>query len=267
VPEGHTIHRLAREHAARFAGKRLRLDSPNGRSGEVAALLDGATLRRVDALGKHLLYVFGPERELHVHLGRFGWFEEGALPLPEPKGTLRLRLWSKSDWLELRGAIAIELYDGEARTRLEARIGPDPLNPDSDPERAFARIAKSPTPIGQLLMDQSVLAGIGNIYRCEVLFRQGVSPFVPGRDVPRATLQALWNDTRALLEAGVRAGRIITTTPADRPKSRGGKVTRANAFYVYKRTGLPCRRCGTPIEATTMGSRNLFWCPTDQPVP
>ncbi len=146
-----------------------------------------------------------------------------------------------------------------------ARLGPDPLRRDADPERAWERLSRSRRSVGELLMDQSVLAGIGNVYRAEVLYRAGLSPFRPGRDVPRRLWDLMWPDLRSLLQAGVRAGRIVTTEREDRSR-RSGTARREDAHYVYRRHGLPCRRCGTEVLTQVMAGRNLFWCPVCQPV-
>lgn len=118
--------RYARMQGEYFVRKRVRADSPNGRSDEVAALIDGKTLRGIEAIGKHLLYDFGLDRFLHVHLGRFENFEDGPMPLPESRGVLRFRLYTATHWFELRGAIAIEMFDASMRQLLETRIGPSP---------------------------------------------------------------------------------------------------------------------------------------------
>jgi endonuclease-8/formamidopyrimidine-DNA glycosylase len=114
-------------------------------------------------------------------------------------------------------------------------------------------------------MDQSVLAGVGNVYRAEILFRHGVSPFRPGRDVDAGTWAAMWSDLVVLMRAGVRMGRIVTTRPEHRTR-RGGAVRREDAHYVYRRTGLPCRVCRTPVQTQVMVGRNLYWCPVCQAV-
>ena len=205
MPEGNEIHRWAERHNTAFAGKKLRVESPNGRFPDAAAL-DNQKLERVLAKGKHLGYVFGKDRILHVHLGRYGDWTEGQMPLAEPKGALRLRMWPAGakprkdavtpnkrhgwyssddgtsslapgdiDWLELRGAAACELWsDAEWQTLLN-RLGPDGLDGD-DPKPAFDRILSAKTPISVLLMDQSVLSGIGNIYRAELLYRATPRP-------------------------------------------------------------------------------------------
>jgi formamidopyrimidine-DNA glycosylase len=146
-----------------------------------------------------------------------------------------------------------------------ARLGPDPLRRRPDGAAAYRRIARSRSPIGALLMDQSVLAGVGNVYRAELLFRHRVSPFRPGRDVDADLWDRMWADLVVLMKAGVRLGRIVTTLPEDRSR-RSGAVRREDAHYVYRRTGLPCRICGTPVRTEAMVGRNLHWCPTCQAV-
>ena len=266
MPEGPQVARYARLQSDVLAGKRVRADSPNGRSVEVAQAIDGLKLVRIEAIGKHLLYDFGKERYLHVHLGRFGGFDEGAMPLPEVRGILRFRIYTTKRWFELRGAIAIELYDAEMRERLEARIGPNPLDPNADPMRAYAKIVKSRSTIGMLMMDQSIVGGIGNIYRSETLFVNGVNPWRLGTSIDRKTWRAIWKDLVRVMEHGAIHGRIVTTLPKDREKPAGA-VRRTDRFYVYHRTGLPCRRCGTLVVTGVIGNRNVYWCPRDQPEP
>jgi DNA-formamidopyrimidine glycosylase len=265
VPEGHTIHRLAKDHTPLLVGRPVALTSPQGRFATGAELLTGRCVERIEAYGKHLFYGFEGELLLHVHLGLYGKFAGGVGPPPEPRGALRLRMTTPDGvWLDLRGPTACEVMTPPDRDLVVARLGPDPLRRDADPERAYARIAKSRRPVGELLMDQKVLCGIGNVYRAEVLYRSGLSPFRPGATVPREVWEPMWEDLRTLLRAGVRQRRIITTERADRDR-RSGTPTRADAHYVYRRQGLPCRRCGTEVRTQVMQQRNLFWCPTCQP--
>ena len=268
MPEGHTIHRLARDHRRLFGGAPVSVSSPQGRFTGGAALLDGAVLVRTDAHGKHLFHGFGgtartPERWLHVHLGLYGKFSTGAAPAPVPVGQVRMRLVGAEHYADLRGPIACEVLTPADKAALHARLGADPLRADADPSAAWARIARSRTSIGQLLMDQSVVAGVGNVYRAEVLFRHGVDPHRAGRDLDRAVWDAIWADLVGLLRAGVRAGRIVTTHREHRDR-RSGTPSREDATYTYRRTGLPCRVCGTPVRTADMATRNLYWCPTCQ---
>jgi endonuclease-8 len=260
VPEGHTIRHQAREHLARFGGRPVHLTSPQGRFTEGAALLDGRVLEQVDAYGKHLFLRFAGDLWLHVHLGLYGAWTFGRTPPPPARGALRVRLEADGSYADLRGAIACEVQTDDDRRAILSRLGPDPLRPRSDPSLAWARIAHSRSPIGLLLMDQTVVAGVGNVYRAELLYRARIDPHRPGRLVTHEEWDALWADLVVQMKAGLRTGRIITTRPEDRDRPTG-RVRDEDAHYVYRRTGLPCRVCGTLVATEVMGGRNLFWCP------
>jgi endonuclease VIII len=267
VPEGHTLFRLARDLSGSFAGRPVHVTSPQGRFEAGAARLDGRVLDDAWSTGKHLFADFGAD-SLHVHLGLYGSFTSGTGVPPPARGALRMR-WEGPGadgdgvWTDLRGPTVCELLAPDEVSAILARLGPDPLRPRADGARAHTRIARSRTAIGALLMDQSVLAGVGNVYRSELLFRHNVSPFRPGRGVDEALWSRMWQDLRALMRSGVRLGRIVTTRPEDRDRRRGA-VQRADAHYVYRRTGLPCRVCGTEVRTELMVGRNLFWCPVCQ---
>ena len=261
MPEGHTIHRLARDHTPLLQGKAVRAVSPQGRFAEGAALLDGRVLERIHPYGKHLFYVFEADALLHVHLGLYGGWLTGSHPAPEPKGALRLRLQTDGHWLDLRGPTACEIHTPADRDAVLARLGPDPLQRNADPEPAWRKVSRSRTAIGALLMDQSVLAGVGNVYRAEVLYRAGLSPFRPGREVPESTWQHVWDDLTALLRAGVRAGHIVTTEREDRDR-RSGPPRVEDRFYVYRQDA--CRRCGGPVHRFDLAGRWAYACPACQ---
>jgi endonuclease-8 len=267
VPEGHTLYRLAREQQQIFAGRPVHVTSPQGRFAAGAALLDGRVLQEAFSYGKHLFADFGGD-VLHVHLGLYGTIAGGTGDPPPAKGALRMR-WvadgpdGSGVWTDLRGPTVCEVLAAPEVTSILARLGPDPLRPRMDGSVAHRRIAASRTAIGALLMDQSVLAGVGNVYRAELLFRHRVSPFRPGRAVDAATWRDMWADLVTLMRAGVRMGRIVTTRPEDRARRRGA-VRREDAHYVYRRTALPCRLCGSDIRTEVMVGRNLYWCPVCQ---
>lgn len=190
--------------------------------------------------------------------------EDGADAPPEPRGAVRLRVVGDGDYLDLRGPTACDLLDPTEVAAIHARLGPDPLRRDGHEEEFVARVRARRVDVGALLMDQRMIAGVGNVYRAEILFRHGLSPFRLGRDVSEATLAAMWEDLRLLMRHGVRSGRIVTTRPPDRPHPRG-YVRRDEAHYVYKRSALACRVCGSPVSTQVMVGRNLFWCPHCQP--
>ncbi len=261
MPEGHTLHRLARSQRAQFGGRVIEVSSPQGRFAG-AGLVDGRLLDDVTAHGKHLFAAFG-DRVVHVHLGLFGKYASGPGEPPPPRGAIRMRWVADSGWTDLRGPTACEVLDPSEVDAILDRLGPDPLQPRADGERAFARIARSRAPIAGLLMDQAVLAGVGNVYRAEILYRHRVDPYLPGRLLDAARWPPLWADLVALMRAGLRSGRIVTTVPADRSRP-AGRVHRDDAHYVYRRTGLPCRICTTPIAMQLLAARKLYWCPTCQ---
>ena len=268
MPEGHTLYRLAREQTLLFAGRPVHVTSPQGRFDAGAALLDGRVLDEVFSYGKHLFARFGGDH-LHVHLGLYGTYTTGTGTPPPAKGALRMR-WEADGadgagvWTDLRGPTACEVLTTPEVDSILGRLGPDPLRPRADGALAHRRIAGSRTAIGALLMDQSVLAGVGNVYRAELLFRHDVSPFRPGRQVDAELWGRMWPDLVTLMRSGVRMGRIVTTRPEHRTR-RSGRPTVADSHYVYRRTGLPCRVCGTPVRTAVMVARNLFWCPHCQP--
>lgn len=263
MPEGHTLHRLARQQQKLFGGRAVQVSSPQGRFAAGAQALDSRVLLRAEAYGKHLFHHYEDAPTLHVHLGLYGKFTTGSGLPPEPRGALRLRLVTDQAWTDLRGATACELMDPPAVDAILSRLGPDPIRSRSDPDAAYARISRSRVAVAALLMDQSVLAGVGNVYRAEILFRHRVDPFRPGRSIEPELWQAMWADLVVLMRAGVRTGRIETLRTEDRPRRRGA-LSRAESGYVYRRTGQPCRVCGNPIAITDLVGRNLFWCPTCQ---
>ncbi len=262
MPEGNEVHRYAELHARAFAGKQVHVDSPTGQFAD-AVMLDGGRLKAVEAYGKHLGYVFGKDLTLHVHLGRFGDFTEGHMPLRPVKGALRLRIWTAKEWLELRGPTDCSVYSDEKWATLLARLGPDPLRKGSNPAQAIEVMRQRKTPIGALLMDQSIVAGIGNIYRAELLYRARISPHRPGNQVDVKALRGIWKDAVKLMPDGMVDRRIVTTRPKDRPHPRG-KAERGEVHYVYHRTGKPCWICGTKIERGEMAGRTAYWCPKCQ---
>jgi DNA-formamidopyrimidine glycosylase len=267
MPEGHTLHRLAAEITDRFAGDTVGFTSPQGRFGAEASAIDGRALVGAEAWGKHLLLDVDDELWVHVHLGIFGRFTSGEPPAPRPLGQVRLRMTGPRAWADLRGPNACRLLDDGQRDALLARLGPDPLRDDADPDRAWARISRSRTPIATLLMDQSVIAGAGNIYRAEVLFRHQVDPLLPGRELSPQLWAAIWDDLRYLMRDGVRVGRIDTVRPEHDPEvtGRAPRVDRhGGEVYVYRRAGQACHVCGTPVATRVLAGRNLFWCPSCQ---
>ena len=185
---------------------------------------------------------------------------------PEPVGQVRLRLLTAESMADLRGPTACEVLTADDVAALVARAGPDPrVDAWPDPEvTVVQRITVRRTAVGQLLMDQSVISGIGNIYRAELLFRASLDPHTPGRQVPPEVVRDLWRDWVDLLDDGVRTGVMVTREGLDAPARRRALADRAHRHAVYGRGGEPCLRCGMPVARQDMAGRTLFWCPACQ---
>lgn len=267
MPEGHTLHRVAAELRDRFAGRIVTSSSPQGRFTTGATRVDGRRLVSTEAWGKHVLVGFDDLAELvHVHLGLFGgWTVSDGRP--ELVGQVRWRLESQNGTADLRGPTACELVTPGEVDALLTRLGPDPLHADADPERAWRRLSRSRAPLATLLMDQSVVSGVGNVYRAEVLFRHRLPPDLPGRELGRETWGDVWADLVDLMRAGMTSGRIDTVRPEHAPEAmgRGPRVdAHGGEVYVYRRAGMPCLVCGTTVRTKVLGGRNLFWCSSCQ---
>ncbi len=263
MPEGHTLHRLARLHQKRFGKAPVMVTSPQGRFADAAEAVNGRVLRTANAWGKHLFHHYEGGAIVHVHLGLYGKFTERPVPMLDPVGQVRMRMVGAEYGTDLRGPTVCEVIHQVEVDEIVARLGPDPLRRAADPSRAWVRISKSRRPIGALLMDQKVIAGVGNVYRSELLFRHRIEPHRPGTQVSEAEFDAAWADLVALMKVGVSRGKIITIRREDDkgpPASRPGRPR----SYVYRRAGEPCRVCGTPIRTEVMEARNLFWCTTCQ---
>ena len=263
MPEGHTLHRLARQHQRRFGRAPVIVSSPQGRFVDGAAAVSGRVLKKASAWGKHLFHHYEGGRVVHIHLGLYGSFTEWPLPPLLPVGQVRMRMVGTEYGTDLRGPTVCEVIEEPEIADIVARLGPDPLRPDADPSSAWRRISRSRRPIGALLMDQGVIAGVGNVYRSELLFRHRMDPFRPGTAVTADEFDQMWTDLVALMKVGVRRGKIVVVHPEhDRgaPSYREGRPR----TYVYRRAGDPCRVCSTPVRTVEMEARNLFWCPSCQ---
>ncbi|WP_339129352.1 DNA-formamidopyrimidine glycosylase family protein [Streptomyces sp. f51] len=264
MPEGHTIHRLAEDYLAAFGGGGVRVTSPQGKFADAAALLDGSVLTATQAHGKHLFLGFGPQRWVHIHLGLFGKVGFGGTPAPPPTDTVRLRLVNDTAYVDLRGPTTCALITDAEKSAIHERLGPDPLRPDADPAAAYRRVSRSRTTIAALLMDQKVIAGVGNVYRAEVLFRHGIDPYRAGKDLGARQWDAIWADLVDLMREGVRNNRIDTVRPEHTPEAMGRPPRvddHGGEVYVYRRAHLPCHICGGEISTADLAARNLFWCP------
>jgi endonuclease VIII len=265
MPEGHTIHRLARDLRRDLAGRAVHAWSPQGRFTDGAAQLDGQTLRGTDAYGKHLFLRWESDELLYVHLGLIGKFRRRPAPVPEPVGEVRLRLATDEVAWDLSGPMTCTVDTLALRARLIAGAGPDPLRRDADPDRFVHALSRRSAPLAVALLDQAAISGVGNVYRAEICFLCGIHPLTPAKAVTPEEAKGLWSMTVDLLEIGLRLNRIVTRNPAEIGMRAPGRVPNTERLYVYKRAGEPCRRCHTPIAWADVGGRRVWWCPSCQP--
>jgi endonuclease VIII len=245
VPEGDTLHRAARRLSV-LVGERVEVETPHPRAQAAvdAAALDGRTLESVEAVGKNLVLRFEGGVVLRSHLRMSGRWS--VRPRGEPRAG--------RPWLVLRGA-ATEgiLWNGpvlDLHTRALARLGPDILATPPDFGRMLARMQSvdGGRRFGEVLQDQTVVAGIGNMWMAESLWRARLSPWLRLREVSDDDRARVLDTVAGLMRAAVDAGR--------EPPKR-----------VHGRAGRPCPRCGTPIRSLGQGdaNRTAYWCPTCQP--
>ncbi|MBD2760618.1 Fpg/Nei family DNA glycosylase [Yimella sp. cx-573] len=270
MPEGHVTHRIAGILNEHFLGMPVRSTSPQGRF-EGAAEMDGRVFERAEAFGKHMFVGFEdvPDR-VNIHLGLLGKFFFADAYDPPETGAIRWRLSIDEPpfTMDLRGPNVCQLRNPTEVEKITSALGPDPLRIDADPEKAWARIHRSGSPIAVLCMDQKIFAGVGNIYRAEALYRHHIDPFMAGKFLRRTEFEAIWNDFVQLMPLGVRDGRIDTVYPEHTPEAMGRppRVDKhGGEVYVYRRAGLPCLVCGNPVAMQELAARNLFWCRTCQP--
>jgi endonuclease-8 len=262
MPEGHTIHRLARGLRTTLGDQPVQASSPQGRFSAGAALIDGERILRSDAWGKYLFVAMTGGQILHVHLGLIGKFRPVVDLGVAPRDTIRLRLANDGGTWDLTGPTRCELITPPEQKAIVAQLGPDPLrrNPDADAvQRAIARTNK---PIGAVLLDQRVIAGIGNVYRAEILFVCGIRPTRAASTLDPSEVEDLWSETVRLMRIGLRMGVIITTDPVEIGRSRP-RMRSDDRLYVYHREY--CRRCGTELVTVELGGRPISYCPVHQP--
>ncbi|MDA8718927.1 Fpg/Nei family DNA glycosylase [Aquiluna sp.] len=256
MPEGHTVHRIAKRFQKEFLGSKLAISSPQGRFTD-AQLVSGRELTKADAWGKQLFLHFD-DLAIRIHLGIYGKWRFTAGDTPEVTGQVRARFELPGMTADLRGPTACEVIDRAGIKSVQSRLGPDPLRPDRkgfERERFISKLTSRKTAVGQQLMDQSVIAGIGNVYRAELLFRSSINPHTPGTLLPLELADQIWEDSVTLMPIGVRTGLMLT-----REGHLKGRPKLADRYYVYKREGQPCRECGQEVTLELMASRKLYYC-------
>ena len=262
MPEGHTIHRLARQLNASLATKPVQASSPQGRFAAGAERLDGLTLLGAEAWGKYLFCEFNSGDVLRVHLGLIGKFRSRKAPIPDPVGAVRLRLQNEAIAWDLSGPTRCEIISPSEQEQITSRLGADPLRSDADVAAAQAKFSHSKSAVGALVLDQSVIAGIGNVYRAELLFLCGIHPARPAKTLTQDEFALLWSETVRLLRIGERMGRIVTTDPAEIGATRS-RMKSEQRLYAYHRD--ICKRCGSGIEVLKIGGRPIWFCSSCQP--
>ncbi len=257
MPEGHTIHRLALDHTRELRNRVVQVSSPQGRF-ECAALLDGTKFLRAEAHGKHLFHRYAGARLVHVHLGLFGKFRRHLGREPAPRDTVRMRIVRAEPLLtlDLTGPTACELLTRGEERALRARLGEDPLSVDAEPGLVWEKLLRRKGPIGVALMDQSLIAGVGNVYRAEALFVNRIHPLMPSNTLQRAQFDTLWSWLVEALARGVRDRRIITV-PAAFGKSPIPRL-RSERVHIYKSDSCPS--CGDKVRRWDLAGRWAYAC-------
>ena len=257
VPEGHTIHRIARDHRRDFLKQRLAVSSPQGRFTQEAMELDGQSIDSIEAHGKHLFYLWSNGLRVHIHLGLYGKFRTHKAPPPEPRGAVRVRVVGTKKAFDLNGPNRCELLTEPQQIAIQQRLGADPLRDDADPGEAWKRIRKSRAAIGTLLLNQSVIAGVGNVYRAEVLFALGIHPERAGNTLEEDEFFDVWDKLVEYLRIGVKYNRIITSDLTG-PGAAPGRLRRNERLLIYKKD--ECPRCRESVYYWDLGSRTIYAC-------
>ena len=270
--EGHSVHRICHALRRTCAGKRFVATSPNGRFADGARAIDRREFKKVEAIGKNLFAFFdgdgGRDSVVHVHFGMSGRWAihdtaAAGTVVPEVKPTTRLVLSSPEDDLVLHlSAMTVALGDADFYAAKRVELGEDALREDADPEVLWANVRKSRKTIGLLLMDQACFAGVGNIYRAEILNVARVHPDVKGADLTRAQFDVVWAATVTLLKKGFEGGSIITTDPVEIARLGLDPELRR---YIYNRS--QCGRCTGKVESWQVAGRTCYACPACQPKP
>eukprot|EP00741_Cyanophora_paradoxa_P005964 tig00000955_g5782.t1 len=261
-------HRLAKAHREKLVGKLFKATSPNGRFAEGARQIDGKVLEGIEPHGKNLFYFFRGKADakpvvVHIHFGMSGRFVVNAPPGPEVKPTTRLRL-EGADVVADLSAMTCQHGGPEFYEEQRRRLGPDPLRDDADKELLWDRMRSARgAPVGKVIMDQSCVAGIGNIYRAEILLVAGVHPDQKATTVPREAFERIWDASCRLLRLGVIAGAIITRDPRELGKTLR-QLRGPERRYVYNHAA--CGRCGGPVTTWPIAGRTAYACARCQPL-
>jgi len=256
MPEGHKTHYLARAHHELLGGQALKVTSPQGRFRNDARKVSGRCLDSVRASGKHLFYEFEGGAIVHVHLGRYGKFRQHPSPPPKPVGQIRMRMIGSAASIDLTGPTTCRVIDPEIQQEVVNRLGPDPLAGGRKSD-VWKNVTQSGQPIGALLLDQSVIAGVGNIFRAEILFEARLDPHIPGSSLSQESFDQLWKSLKRMMTVGLKYGKIIAVTASEAGMPLA-KIPENQRFRVYGQT--ECPRCCTPISSVEVAARRLYHC-------
>ena len=262
MPEGHSIFRHAAEHRELLAGHVVHAESPQGRFSQGATRINGRRLVGIGTHGKHLFYRWERAETLHIHLGLYGKFRVFTAAASPPTPATRLTLRANGATIYLAGPTTCELIMPSREEAIRNRLGPDPLRAGTAgnrPSDLLSNLARRTIPIGAAIIDQSVIAGLGNIYRAEVLFLAGIHPAIGANEVAPEKVREIWDRSVRLLRKGVKEGKI-TTVPR-----RGARRDTNERVFVYQRDRYPCRKCGGAISTGESANRTIWWCETCQP--
>jgi formamidopyrimidine-DNA glycosylase len=276
VPELPEVESVRRRLAPLLEGRRLeRVEISDGRltrpfdPDQVARELEGERIVAVDRRGKYLIVRFESGRALLIHLRMTGSLRHApaeSLPDdPHRRAVVRLDDGSDVAYRDVRRfGTWLLLEAGDVTRYVDERVGREPLETSFRARDLGARLAHRRAPVKAAILDQRTLAGIGNIYADEGLWRARVHPLREARSLSEGEVQALHRSIRRTLEHGIaRQG----STLRDYALPDGGSGEMQHEFKVYGRTGEPCDRCGTPIEKIRVGGRGTWYCPTCQPSP
>lgn len=269
MPEGDSIAKIAARLRPRVVGQRLTGLWLRQR-GPVRALAD-ATVTGIETRGKHMLVRIDPRWVLHVHLGMYGRWRWFAGPGPGAEANASIVMRTPAETFVCRKAATAELRrnDDPVLLRTLRRLGPDLLAAEASfhevVQRAMAFGNRGRT-VAEILLDQRVAAGIGNVFKSEILFLAGVHPRTPIEALDDAAVTELFAIARRLLQANLVPGGRTTTLPNATGVRRPPSVSR---HWVYRRHGLPCLRCRAPIQRELVGdlARSTYWCDRCQPKP
>jgi len=260
MPEGDAVYRAAKRLRESLDGRVLTRSEFRVPRHATADLRGRAVLTTVSR-GKHLLTRVEGGLTIHTHLRMDGRWRIDRAGRPIPGGDGVRLILANETWQAVGIRLGVtELLPTDREDRVVGHLGPDPLGPDWDAARAARNLARAPgRAIGEALLDQRNLAGLGTIWRAETLFAARMSPWRAAGSIPVDELEALAAIARELLDAAKDQPLPVST----------GDRRRGRELFVYGRAGRPCRRCGTPISRGELGTapdeRLIYWCPVCQP--